>query len=156
MEFEDAEGFDIDTLLKKYGGEEFNNRLLTYFTKNIRMANHTIFASPARIMDDKNFWEVTRLNGISIHLQGKPMEVYMRQDMWVNGKKLTKNEKLNDQWKQNFYDYYEWRLTHCQKADHTVRIIGNKRTDTKNLCKMIAELTPIQNSEKECCSKLVN
>jgi shikimate kinase len=31
MGFEDVEGSDIDTLLERYGEEEFDNRLLTYF-----------------------------------------------------------------------------------------------------------------------------
>ncbi len=145
MQFEDLEGSDIDTLLERYGEEGFSKRLLIYFAKHINKDKHTIFTAPGRIMEYKKFWEVAKLNGISIHLRGKPMEVYMRQDVWVNEKKLTKKEKLEKEWKGDFYNYYEWRLRHCQKADYTVRIIGNKQTDTESLCKKIAELIPVEN-----------
>jgi len=148
MGFEAAEDSDIDTLLERYGEKEFDKRLLAYFTKQISRAEHTIFAAPARITHYKRFWEVVRLNGISVHLRGKPMEVYMRQDVWVKGQKLTKEEKLEKQRKQEFYDYYRWRLKYCQRADHTVRIVGNKQIDTENLCKKIAEITSTDNFRK--------
>jgi len=95
--FEDVESADIDTLLDRYKDGEFDKRLLTYFTKQISRNNHTIFAAPARITHYKRFWAAVRLNGDSIHLYGKPMEVYMRQDVWVKGRKLTKEEKLKKQ-----------------------------------------------------------
>lgn len=148
MGFEDVEGSDIDTLLNQHGGEGFNKRILTYFATLTNRADYTIFAAPARVTHYKRFWEVVRLNGISIHLRGKPMEVYMRQDMWVNGRKITKEEKLKRQWKREFYDYYEWRLRHCQKADYTVRIQGSKQIDAENLCEKIAEIIFIDNSER--------
>jgi len=91
--FEDMEDANIDTLLDRYGDKEFDNRLLSYFAKQISRDDHTTFAAPARITHYKEFWEVVRLNGVSIHLRGKPMEVYMRQDMWVKGRKLTKEER---------------------------------------------------------------
>jgi shikimate kinase len=105
MGFEDVEGSDIDTLLERYGEEEFDSRLLTYFAKQINKDEHTIFAASARITHYKGFWKVVKLNGVSIHLRGKPMEVYIRQDVWVKGRKLTKEEKLKKQWKRDFYDY---------------------------------------------------
>lgn len=148
MGFEDVEGSDIDSLLDRYGDKEFDNKLLTYFVKQINRGDHTVFASPARITHYKGFWKLVRLNGVSIHLRGKPMEVYMRQDVWVKGRKLTKEDKLKKQWKQDFYDYYEWRLRHCQKAEYTVRIVGNKQIDADNLCKKITEIIPIDNQEK--------
>lgn len=148
MGFEDVEDSDIDTLLERYGEEEFDNRLLTYFAKQISKGDHTIFAAPARITHYREFWKVAKLNGVSIHLRGKPMEVYVRQDVWVKGRKLTKEEKLKKQWKRDFYDYYEWRQRHSQKADYTVRIVGNKQIDMENLCKKITEIIPIDNSEE--------
>jgi shikimate kinase len=149
MGFEDVEGTDIDTLLERYGEDGFNHRILSYFTDQIRRENHTIFAAPARVTHYKRFWEVVRENGVSIHLQGKPMEVYMRQDMRVMGRKLTDKEKLKKQWKREFYDYYWWRLGHCQKADYMLKIVGNKQTDTENLCKKITEIIPMDISEKD-------
>lgn len=148
MGFEEAEEADIDTLLGRYGDEGFNNRLLNYFVKHISRNYHTIFAAPPRITHYKKFWDMVKLNGVSIHLRGKPMEVYMRQDTWVKGQKLTKKEKIKKQWKREFYDYYEWRLRHCQKADYTVRIVGNKSTDTEKLCKKITEIMHIGNSKE--------
>ena len=76
MGFEDVEGSDIDTLLNQYGDEGFNKRILTYFATLINRADYTIFAAPARVTHYKRFWEVVKLKGISIHLRGKPMEVY--------------------------------------------------------------------------------
>ncbi len=67
------------------------------------------------------------------------MEVYLRQDVWVNGRTLTKEEKLNDEWKKQFYEYYYWRQRHCQKADFTVKIVGNKTKDAENVCNLIVE-----------------
>jgi len=139
--FEEKEGSNIETLLERYGDTEFDNRLLTYFVEQIIGENATIFAAPARILNRKKFWDVVRLNGVSIHLQGELMDIFMRQDIWVNGRKLTKEEKLEKQkWKREFNDYYKWRLKHCQKADYTVRIVGNKQIDTENLCEKISEI----------------
>jgi len=139
--FEEKEGSNIETLLERYGDTEFDNRLLTYFVEQIIGENATIFAAPARILNRKKFWDVVRLNGFSIHLQGELMDIFMRQDIWVNGRKLTKEEKLKKQkWKREFNDYYKWRLKHCQKADYTVRIVGNKQIDTENLCEKISEI----------------
>lgn len=78
MGFEEAERADIDTLLCRYGDDEFDNRILDYFTKHIRKADHIAFAAPARITHYKKFWDAVRQYGVSIHLRGKPMEVYMR------------------------------------------------------------------------------
>ena len=139
---EHAENSDIDTLLNRYGEKGFDDRLLIYFAEEARKAKYTIFAAPARIAQYKSFWKVVRANGISIHLRGKPWEVYMRQDVWVKGRKLTKAEKLKKKWKEDFYNYYWWRLRHCQKADYTLRILGNKETDAENLCREIAKIVP--------------
>jgi shikimate kinase len=149
MGFEEAEGYDIDTLLDRYGEDGFNYRILSYFTSQIRREDHTIFAAPARVTHYKRFWEVVRENEVSIHLQGKPMEVYMRQDMWIKRRKLSKEEKLKKRWKCEFYDYYEWRLRHCQKADYTVQVVGNKQIDAENLCKNIIQIISMDNSKKE-------
>ena len=138
---EEKEGSNIETLLERYGDTEFDNRLLTYFEEQIIGENATIFAAPARILNFKKFWDVVRLNGVSIHIQGELMDIFIRQDIWVNGRKLTKEEKLEKQkWKREFNDYYKWRLKHCQKADYTVRIAGNKQIDTENLCEKISEI----------------
>jgi len=149
MGFEDIESSDIDTLLKRYGEDEFDKRLLNYFSEIISRDNHTILAAPARITHYKRFWEVVKKNGVSVHLRGKPMEVYMRQDVWVKGRKLSKEEKLKKRWKREFYDYYEWRLRHCQKADYTVQVVGNKQIDAENLCKIINKIISMDNSKTE-------
>ena len=91
--FEEKEGSNTETLLERYGDTEFDNRLLTYFAEQIKGDNTTIFAAPARILNRKKFWDVVKLNGVSIHLQGELLDVFMRQDIWVNGRKLTKEEK---------------------------------------------------------------
>lgn len=149
MGFEEIEGTDIDTLLERYGEDGFNHRILSCFTDQIHRENHTIFAAPARITPFKGFWDIVKQNGVSIHLRGKPMEVYMRQDMWVKGRKLSKEEKLKKRWKREFYDYYEWRLRHCQKADFTVQVVGNKQIDAENLCEKITQIISMDNSKKE-------
>ena len=105
-------------------------------------------AAPARITQYKKFWNVVKTNSISIHLRGKPWEVYMRQDVWLEGRKLTKTEKLKKQWKEDFYNYYWWRLRHCQKADHVLRIIGIEETDAENLYREIARIMPLNNQIK--------
>jgi len=149
MGFEKVEEADIDTLLNRYGEEGFNRQILSYFTNQIRSEDHTIFAAPARITHYKGFWGIVRQNGVSIHLRGKPLEVYMRQEVWVNERKLTKEEKIKKRWKREFYDYYEWKLRHCQKADYTVQVVGNKQIDAENLCKKIEQLLSIDDSRKE-------
>jgi len=58
-------------------------------------------------------------------------------------------EKLKKQWKREFYDYYKWRVRHCQRADYAVKIVGNKQTDAENLCKKITEIIPSDNLEEE-------
>ncbi|MBA7710021.1 Shikimate kinase [subsurface metagenome] len=149
MGFEHIENSDIDTLLDRYGERGFDDRLLIYFVKEVSKAEQTVFAAPARITHYKRFWKEVRLNGISIHLRGKPWEVYMRHDVWVGGRKLTKAEKLEKRWKDDFYDYYWWRLRHCQKADYTLRILGSKETDAENLCEMIVKIVPLDKLEKD-------
>jgi len=151
MGFEEAEEFDIDTLLDKYGEREFDREMLDYFTDRIRERDRAIFASPGRLAWYGEFWRVVKSNGVSIHIRGKPMEVYMRQDVWTGDRNMTKEEKLDEYWKRDFYDYYNWRLRHCLKADYTVRIIGNKQTDAESLCKKIAEvLNKLDKNYNQC------
>jgi len=139
--FEALEGADIDTLLARYGDEELDSRLVKYCaSKLFRVNSCTIVAAPARVTHYKSFWEAVRTSAIAIHLRGKPLEIYMRQDVWVDGRKLTMEEKLEDPWKQDFYEYYWWRLQHCQKAGHTIRIVGDLRADLKRLCGVIQDL----------------
>jgi shikimate kinase len=141
MGFEEKEGSNIEKLLERYGDTEFNNRLINYFAEQIRGDDHIIFAAPARILNYRKFWNLVKSNGISIHLHGELTDIFMRQDIWVKGRKLAKEEKLEmPKWKREFNDYYKWRLKHCQKADHTVRIAGNKQIDTENLCEKILEI----------------
>lgn len=154
MGFEDAEGADIDTLLERYGEDGFNHRILSYFSDQIRKEDHTIFAAPARITHLKGFSDIVKQDGVSIHLRGKPMEVYMRQDTWVQGRKLSKEEKLKKRWKREFYDYYKWRLRHCQKADFTVQVVGNRQIDAENLCEKITQIISMDNSKKEGVPKV--
>ena len=113
LSFEESESSDIDTLLKKYGDNRFDKLIDEHFITLIQNSDDTIFAAPARITQFKEFWNSVKLNGMSILLRGKPMEVYMRQDVWINGRKLSKKEKLKKSWKDDFYDYYYWRQRQC-------------------------------------------
>ena len=55
----------------------------------------------------------------------------------MNKRLLTREEKLTAARKAEFYDYYYWRLRHCQKADLTVRIVGDIDADTDTLSQVI-------------------
>ena len=85
------------------------------------------------------YWQAVQTNAVSIHLRGKPREVYLRQEVWVAGQKLTNDEKIEEFRRREFNDYYWWRLRHCQKADHTIRIVGNLAEDLDTLCRVIKE-----------------
>jgi len=52
--------------------------------------------------------------------------------MWLGKRKITQEEKSNKQWKSEFNDYYAWKIRHCKKADHTVRVVGSKQIDAEN------------------------
>jgi shikimate kinase len=149
MEFEAAEEADIDTLVDRYGDDGFNHQLLLRFEKQIRSKDHTIFAPSPRVLRYKEFWAIVKQNGISVHLQGKPSEIYMRQEMWLGKRKITQEEKSNERWKSEFNDYYAWEIRYCKKADHTVRIVGNKQVDAETLCKTIRQLIPVDDTQKE-------
>jgi hypothetical protein len=75
---ETAEEADIDTLVKRYGENGFDLKLLSFFKKQILNKDHTIFAASSRILNFKVFWDIVEQNGISIHLQGKPLDIYMQ------------------------------------------------------------------------------
>ncbi|UCF79160.1 MAG: hypothetical protein JSW03_02595 [Candidatus Eiseniibacteriota bacterium] len=137
MAFEAAEHADIDTLLGRYGQEGFDNKLLGFFHKVIIGSSDTILAAPARLTHFRPFWTVIRTNGFSIHLRGKPSEIYKRQEVWVDERRLTDAEKEEDCWKKDFADYHRWRVRHCGKADYTVRIVGDREIDAGELCKII-------------------
>jgi len=140
IEFEKVKESDIDTLLERYGEKEYDQRLLAFFAERLDRGSQAILAAPARLTHYKRFWSVVKSHAISIHLRGKPMEIYLRQDTWVKGRRLTKGEKLTDSRKAEYYDYYNWRLRHCQKADHTIRIVGNRDVDADTLCGEIRRL----------------
>jgi shikimate kinase len=152
MSLEAAEETDIDGLVKRYGNIGLDLQLLSYFKKQILSKDHTIFAASARVLKHKQFWDIVEHNAITIHVQGKPLEVYMRQDMWLGERKITREEKSDKRIKADFYDYYEWIIRHCKRADHTVRIVGNIQKDTENLCTAIEKLMPVDDAKKKCVS----
>jgi shikimate kinase len=149
LSFEAAENADIDTLVDRYGEDGFNQQLLLRFEKQVRTQGNTIFAASARVSQYKLFWALVKRYGISVHVQGKPLEVYMRQDMWVNGRKITPEEK-SDKWlKSEFNGYYTWLIKYCKKADHTVRVVGDKQIDAETLCKTIKRLISVDDTKEE-------
>jgi shikimate kinase len=139
--FEIEEGASIDSLLARYGDEKYNRRMLGYFIKQINERDHVIFAVPGRLLRYKGFWDAARANGIPIHLRGKPLEVYNRQEIWFKGRKITQVEKMTERSKLEFYDYYNWMIRYCNKAEHVVRITGDKENDLETLCKKITEFS---------------
>ena len=149
MSFEVSEEADVDTLLSRYGEEGFDKKSLSFFEKQIRSKDRTIFAASSRVVRYKMFWDIVKQNGISIHLRGESLDVYMRQDMWLGGRKLTQKEKSNKRWKADFNDYYTWKIRQCKGADHTVRVVGDKQIDAEALCKTIEQLISVDGTKKE-------
>lgn len=127
--YETETGLDIDSLLERYGDEGYNERSLQYLFQQLENPERVVIAATPRLMNHRTFWPKVRSTCVSIHLRGKPMEVYMRQDSWLGKRRLTREEKLTAAQKAEFYDYYYWRLRHCQKADLTVRIVGDIDAD---------------------------
>lgn len=149
LSLEAAEEADIDTMLSRYGEDGFDQKLLSFFREQIRSKDHTIFAASCRVVRYKMFWDIVKQNGISIHLRGKPLEIYMRQEMWFGGRKLTQKEKSNKRWKADFNDYCTWKIRQCTKADHTVRVVGDKQIDAETLCKTIEQLMSVNDTKKD-------
>ena len=149
LSLEAAEKTDIDSLVKRYGDIGLDFQLLSYFKKQILNKDHTLFAASARVLKHKGFWDIAKQNAITIHLQGKPLEVYMRQDMWLGERKITPEEKSDKRIKDDFYDYYKWLIKYCKKADHTVRIVGKTQTDTETLCKAIEKIMSTDDAKKK-------
>ena len=133
-------GLDIDNLLERYGDEGYNERLLKYFIQQLEKPERAVIAATPRLMNHRTFWPKVRSTCVSIHLRGKPMEVYMRQDSWLGRRRLTREEKLTAAQKAEFYDYYYWRLRHCQKADLTVRIVGDIDADADAVSQAIESI----------------
>jgi len=140
MSFEVSEEADVDTLLSRYGEDGFDKKSLSFFEKQIRSKDRTIFAASCRVVGYKMFWDIVKQNGISIHLLGERRDVYMRQDMWLGGRKLTQKEKSNKRWQSDFNDYFTWKIRQCKEADYTVRVVGDKQIDAETLCKTIKRL----------------
>jgi len=69
--------------------------------------------------------------------------------MWLGKRKITQEEKSNKQWKSEFNDYYAWKIRHCKKADHTVRVVGSKQIDAENLCKTIEQLVSADDTKRK-------
>ena len=78
---EAAEHADIDTMLSRYGEDGIDQKLLFRFEKQVRTQGNTIFAASAWVSQYKLFWALVKRYGILIHVQGKPLEVYMRKDV---------------------------------------------------------------------------
>lgn len=76
VEHERETGSDIDSLLERYGDEGYNQRLLRSFIRQLEKPERAVIAAPPRLMDSKTFWSTVRSGAVSIHLRGKPMEVY--------------------------------------------------------------------------------
>jgi shikimate kinase len=149
LSLEAAEETHIDGLVKRYGDIGLDLQLLSYFQKQILNKDHALFAASARVLKYKMFWDIVEQNAITIHLQGKPLEVYMRQDMWLGEQKITREEKSDKRIKDDFYDYYKWIIRPCKRADHTVRIVGNIQKDTENLCTAIEKFRFVDDAKKK-------
>jgi shikimate kinase len=149
LSLEAAEEADIDTMLKRYGEIGLDLQLLSHFKKQILNKDHPLFAASARVLNYKVFWGIVEQNAISIHLRGKPLDVYMRQEMWLGKRKITNEEKADKRLKSEFYDYYKWKLGHCKRADHTVRVVGNIQVDKEKLCEAIEQLISTDDTKKK-------
>lgn len=141
--FEEAEGADIDTLIDKYGEDGYDRRLFDLLEESLAVSERTIVAVPARLMSSRGLWDVLAARAVSVHLRGEPMDIYHRQPLYLRGRMLTDEEKLEGRWLRDFMDYYRWRLEHCERAEHTVRVEGDKGRDTERLCERIRMIVPV-------------
>jgi shikimate kinase len=141
--FEEAEGADIDTLIERYGEEGYDRRLLGFLGEGLAGAERTIVAVPARLMSSRGLWDSLAGRAVSVHLRGEPMEVYKRQPLYLRGRKLTDEERLEARWVHEFLDYYDWRVRHCERAEHTVRVEGDVGRDAERLCERLREITQV-------------
>jgi len=145
----EAEETDVDAMLNQYGADRFDQKLLYYFITQVRSKDHTIIAASSRIFKINVFWSIAKQDGILVHLQGKPLDVYRRISMWWNGRLLTPEDKADERWRLKFDDYYKSMLQKCKKADHTVRVVGDKQIDADNLTKTIKLLLSVDDTNDE-------
>lgn len=137
---EEEENSSIDTIIEEYGDEGYIQLMLKFYKKVLKSYKDTIIVVAPQLCGEKEFWSITPFKGITIHLRGKPLDVFMRLDTWVGNRLLTREEKLQDKYKNNYYSYYNWRLRHCNKADFTLRIKGNIDDDVKALVDLIKSI----------------
>ena len=143
MAFEEVEGADIDTLIEQYGEDGYDRRLFDFLKESLAGVEHTIVAVPARLMSSRGLWDVLAERAVSVHLRGEPMDIYHRQPMYQKGRMLTDEERLERRWVREFLDYYHWRERHCERAEHTVRVEGDKGRDAERLCERILAIAQV-------------
>ncbi len=149
---EAAKNEDIDTMLSRCGEDGLDQKLLYQFEKQVRTQRNTIFAASAWVSQYKLFWTLVKRHGISVHVLGDPLDVYMRKDMWVNGLKITQEEKADNRLKSEFNDHYTWLIKYCKHAEYTVRVVGDKQIDAETLCKTITQIISVDDTKKGAVS----
>lgn len=129
-------------LSREPGGDARIDALLwaTYRTLLAR-EERTVIAATPRLLGRDDVWRLTRARAHSIHLRATPLVVLARS--------LAMGEAAGDGHvqpskaeKAAFYDYYVWRLRHCQRADVALRLTGSLDVDAERLASLVAVTGP--------------
>lgn len=130
-------GVTIEELSGESDGDARIDRLLwETYRALVDARKPMLIAAPPRLLGRRDFWPLTRGRTVSVHLRSTPLRV-LRQDAALQQGVPIGTVVVTDAHRAAFYDYYWWRLRHCQKADHELRLTGNLEDDVRRLAELV-------------------
>jgi shikimate kinase len=131
-------GKSLDEILKESGDAKLNGLLWAAYCEILRRQDPLIIAVSPRLLSHHSFWTLTKSHAISIHIRSTPLKL-LRRELAVKQNKKEFEIILTENMKREYYWYYWWRLNHCRKADHEVRLTGNPNEDAEILISTIQQ-----------------
>jgi shikimate kinase len=123
----------IEELSQEPDGDGRINKLLWQtYQALVQTRRPTLIAAPPRLLGRSDFWQLTHEHAVSIHLRSKPLRV-LRQALALEKQRTAPEVHVSDSDRARFYEYYWWRLRHCQHADHEFRLSGDLEADATAL-----------------------
>lgn len=137
FEMERRHGVTIEDLSCKPENDEMIDALLWETHQALLAATgRTLIVATPRLLGRRGFWDLTCGHATTIHVRSTPLRV-LRQDIAMQKGVPLCDVTLSERDKAVFYHYYWWRVRHCMKADHELRLQGNVAIDAARLAELV-------------------
>lgn len=121
-------------------GWEIDDVMMDVYSEILSGEPPMIISATPRILDKTIFWTLSKQLAVTIHIRWKPLKILIRE--LADVRQVDENLLLlTEEAKKDWYQYYNWRLRHCKRADHEFRLTGNIHDDTESLANFIISVS---------------